>query len=114
MEFITDAILGAGALGASFYCWVLSRRLRQFNNLEKGVGGAVAILSAQVDDLTKTLDTAKGTADASSKSLESLTDRAETVAKKLELMVASMHDMEQSKASTTEPIFSHRMMKRGA
>lgn len=38
MEFITDAILGAGALGASFYCWVLSRRLRQFNNLEKGVG----------------------------------------------------------------------------
>ncbi|MEY8880171.1 hypothetical protein [Donghicola sp. XS_ASV15] len=114
MEFIIDALLGAGALGASIYCLELSRRLRQFNNLENGVGGAVAVLSAQVDDLTKTLDTAKGTADASNKSLESLTDRAETVAKKLELMVASLHDMEETKPTTAEPIFSHRMMKRGA
>lgn len=113
MEFVIDALLGAGALGASIYCMVLSRRLRQFNNLENGVGGAVAVLSAQVDDLTKTLDNAKGTADASNKSLETLTDRAETVAKKLELMVASMHDMEEAKTAA-EPIFSHRMMKRGA
>ena len=114
MEMIADILLVTGALGAGLYCFVLARRLSRFNDLETGVGGAVAVLSAQVDDLTKTLDTARGTADASNKSLESLTDRAETVAKKLELMVASMHDMEQTKAPTAEPIFSHRMMKRGA
>jgi len=93
MEFIADILLVAGALGAGFYCFVLSRRLSRFNDLENGVGGAVAVLSAQVDDLTKTLQSAQGTAVASSGSLEELTDRAEAVAKRLELMVASMHDL---------------------
>lgn len=112
MEFLADIILGAGALGAGIYCMVLSRRLRRFNDLEKGVGGAVAVLSAQVDDLTKTLESAKGAADDSNKSLETLTDRAEGVAKKLELMVASMHDID-ARPEMREPIFSHRMMNRG-
>lgn len=93
MELIADILLVAGALGAGFYCFVLARRLRRFNDLENGVGGAVAVLSAQVDDLAKTLEAAQNTASSSTQSLEGLTDRAETVAKRLELMVASMHDL---------------------
>jgi hypothetical protein len=93
MELIADILLVAGALGAGFYCFVLARRLRRFNDLENGVGGAVAVLSAQVDDLAKTLEAAQSTASSSTQSLEGLTDRAETVAKRLELMVASMHDL---------------------
>ena len=54
MELVADILLVAGALGAGVYCFVLARRLNRFNALEKGVGGAVAVLSAQVDDLTKT------------------------------------------------------------
>jgi hypothetical protein len=93
MEYIADILLVAGALGAGFYCYVLARRLSRFNDLEKGVGGAVALLSSQVDDLTKTLNDARVVADSSTTSLDGLTVRAEDVAKRLELLVASMHDL---------------------
>ena len=93
MELIADIFLIAGALAAAFYCIVLSRRLSRFNDLEKGVGGAIAVLSAQVDDMTKALSSAQGTAQGSTEALEGLTDRAEAVAKRLELLVASMHDL---------------------
>lgn len=93
MDLIADILLVAGALGAGLYCFVLARRLTRFNDLETGVGGAVAVLSAQVDDLTKTLMSAQKTAGASTETLEQLTDRAEGVAKRLELLVASMHDL---------------------
>ena len=41
MDLIADIFLIAGALGAGFYCIVLSRRLSRFTDLENGVGGAV-------------------------------------------------------------------------
>ena len=94
MELIADILLVAGALGAGFYCYILARRLSRFNDLENGVGGAVAVLSAQVDDLSKTLQSAQSAAGESSASLQQLTERAEGVAKRLELLVASMHDLE--------------------
>ena len=62
MEVIADILLVAGALGAGFYCFILARRLSRFTDLENGVGGAVAVLSAQVDDLTKTLGAAQQSA----------------------------------------------------
>ncbi|NIZ60482.1 hypothetical protein DL239_05770 [Sedimentitalea sp. CY04] len=93
MEMIADILLVAGALGSGLYCFVLARRLNRFNDLEKGVGGAVAVLSAQVDDLNKSLVAARAMSDGSTKSLEALTGRAETVAQRLELMMASMHDL---------------------
>lgn len=109
MEMIADILLVAGALGAGFYCFILARRLTRFTDLENGVGGAVAVLSAQVDDLTKTLNAAQATAGESSRSLQELTDRAEDVARRLELLVASMHDLPQSNgaapADGAEPVF---------
>ena len=103
MEMIADILLVAGALGAGFYCFILARRLARFNDLENGVGGAVAVLSAQVDDLTKTLQAAQHTAGASTQSLEGLTHRAEGVAKRLELMVASMHDLPDPGTASPAP-----------
>lgn len=93
MELIADVLLAAGALGAGLYCLVLGRRLNRFNDLEKGVGGAVAVLSAQVDDLTKTLSAAQATAAASAQTLTDLTQRAENMSRKLELQMASLHDV---------------------
>ena len=93
IRVISDILLVAGALGAGFYCYILARRLARFNDLEYGIGGAVAVLSAQVDDLAKTLVSAQKTAASANVTLEGLTDRAETVAKRLELLVASMHDL---------------------
>lgn len=111
VEMIADVLLVAGALGAGMYCYVLARRLSRFNDLENGVGGAVAVLSAQVDDLTKTLQAAQSAANGSSKSLEELTDRAESVSRKLELLVASMHDLPaedppQAPEEPQEPVFA--------
>lgn len=109
MDVIADILLVAGALGAGFYCFILARRLTRFTDLENGVGGAVAVLSAQVDDLSKTLDTARKTAGESRESLEELTERAEDVARRLELLVASMHDLPEDTPppdqSQADPLF---------
>ena len=93
MAFLADILLAAGALGAGFYCYVLSRRLRGFTDLEKGVGGAVALLSAQVDDLTRALRGAQEQAAASEARLARTTAEAEAAARRIELLVAAMHDL---------------------
>ena len=102
MELVADFLLVAGAMGAGFFCYVLARRLNRFNDLEKGVGGAVALLSGQVDDLAKTLVAARETSDGSNAALDDLTGRAEAVAQRLELMMASMHDIPDTSASVQD------------
>ena len=122
MEFIADILLAAGAIGAGIYCFVLGRRLNRFNDLEKGVGGAVAVLSAQVDDLTRTLNAARKTASVSAETLTDLTQRAEDMSRRLELQMASLHDIPDkanqvpppiaappaSKPAPTAPMFARR------
>lgn len=93
MQFVADILLVTGAIGVAFYCFTLSRRLSRFTNLEQGVGGAVAVLSAQVDDLTKALEAARAASTESEASLGDLTTRAEDVARRLELNIASLHDL---------------------
>ena len=102
MELVADILLVAGAIGAGFYCYILARRLNRFNDLEKGIGGAVAVLSAQVDDLTKTLTAARETSEGSNSALTDLTYRAEAVAGKLELMMASLHDLPDKPGAPAE------------
>lgn len=110
MDLIADIFLLAAALGATFYCIVLSRRLNRFTDLEKGVGGAIAALSAQVQDMTRTLKSAQGAASESASSLGALTGRAEDAARRLELLVAAMHDLppvpaaKPAPAQTTTPV----------
>lgn len=93
MDLIADVFLAAGAFGAAFYCFVLQRRLTRFTRLENGMGGAIAVLSAQVDDLTKALKSAQVAAADSTQRLDGLTDRAEAATTRLELMLSSLHDL---------------------
>jgi hypothetical protein len=93
MDLIADILLVAGSFGAAVYCYVLATRLKRFTTLESGMGGAIAVLSAQVDDMTVALEKARGAANGSAESLESLTARGEAVAKRLELLVAALHDL---------------------
>lgn len=110
MVLISDILLIAGAFGAGLYCYVLSRRLRRFTDLEKGVGGAVAVLSAQVDDLTKTLAQAQTTATSSVNRLDDVSARAEAAGRHLELLVASLHDLPDPAVPTSgeSPFFVRR------
>lgn len=116
MALIADILMTAGALSAAFYCIVLSRRLTRFNDLEKGIGGAVAVLSAQVDDLKTMLGAAQTAASTSTDKLEKLTSNAEKVAQRLELLVASMHDLPLATEANSdvpeepgdEPVFARK------
>ncbi len=123
MEIFADLLLALGAFGAGAYCLILGRRLNRFNDLEKGVGGAVAVLSVQVDDLNKSLVSAQETAATSAKTLTELTERAEDMSRRLELQMASLHDIPQDKEPeapsreepleppkpSTTPMFSRRV-----
>lgn len=118
MAFVADILLVAGALGAGLYCHVLSRRLRKFTDLEKGVGGAVAVLSAQVDDLSKALSHAQLTASTSVETLAQVNERAEASARRLQLLIASTIDepeaKPQPKASQSDsPFFVRRSQEEG-
>lgn len=104
MDLIADILLVAGAFGAAVYCYVLGRRLKRFNALETGVGGAVAVLSGQVDDLTRTLEAAQETAANSATQLTNLTERAAEISRQLELQMACLHDIPERPApSAGEP-----------
>lgn len=93
MSLLADLLASFAALAAGAYCFVLARRLKRFNQLENGMGGAIAVLSAQVDDMTRALERAQATATMSERQLRDLTERAEKGAEKLELLLASLHDL---------------------
>lgn len=114
MELIADFLMIAGTFGASIYCYVLAARLKRFSTLETGMGGAIAVLSAQVDDMTRALDKAGGIAKGSAAGLEALTGRAELVAEKLQLLMASMHDLPEPShavAAESEPATGDRKLR---
>lgn len=102
MALIADILMAAGSFGAAIYCYVLSARLKKFTALESGMGGAIAVLSAQVDDMTRALEQARTAAGGSASSLEGLTLRGESVAARLELLVAAMHDLPDAAAPRAE------------
>jgi len=108
MQFVADILMGLGALGAMAYCWVLARRLKRFNQLENGMGGAIAVLSAQVDDMTRALNRAQATAASSAQELSSLTERAEQGAHRLELMLAALHESPGGEVESRR----HRVLRR--
>lgn len=93
MTLIADILLLAATLAAAVYCYVLAGRLRRFTALETGMGGAIAVLSGQVDEMTRALEKAQQVAGQSGQRLAVLTSRAEELSTRLELMVASMHDI---------------------
>ena len=93
MDMIADYLLLAATLGALLYCYILAARLRRFTTLESGMGGAIAVLSAEVDEMTRALERAQGIASQSEERLVGLTERADRLAVRLELLVAALHDL---------------------
>lgn len=102
MTLIADVLLAASAFGAGFYCFILARRLNNFTKLENGMGGAVAVLSAQVDDLTEVMRAAQSSAEAQTLRLDQINSRADAAAIRLELLMSSLHDLPDVEASRAE------------
>jgi hypothetical protein len=103
MELIADVLLTAGAFGAGLYCYILGLRLKKFTTLETGMGGAIAVLSAQVDDMTRALEAARSSATGSVSSLDELVLRSESAARRLELLLASLHDLPDAQTAAPGP-----------
>lgn len=103
MQLIADMLMIAATVGAAIYCLVLAARLRRFTTLETGMGGAIAVLSAQVDDMTRALEKAKVVASTSEQNLQELTTRAEALSRRLELLMASLHDLPEPVAKPKRP-----------
>ena len=84
MEYISDILLGLGALAAAAYCVVLSKKLNRLSGLDQELGTAIALLSKQVDEMTKVLGSAQSAADGARTDLQQATERAEEVAAQLQ------------------------------
>ncbi len=84
MELLSDGLLIAAAATAALYCWVLSRRLSDLKDMDKGLGGAIASLSDRVEKTRTSLADTRETTTAIARDLAELTHRAELAAKRLE------------------------------
>lgn len=93
IDLIADALLLGGALSACLYCFVLSRRLKKLASFESGLGGAIAVLSTQVDDMQRVLKETEATAGEASSQLRDLVQEAEDVAGNLDVLLASLSDI---------------------
>ncbi|MCC5955909.1 MAG: hypothetical protein JJU07_07395 [Natronohydrobacter sp.] len=100
MGLLIDLVIAVAALLAAAYCMVLSRRLRALTRLDGDVGKAIAVLSQQVDALTRALHQAEKTNAQASSALDAQIDRADATARRLELMMAA----QQGGAKNTPPM----------
>ncbi len=103
MTYAADALLLVASLGAGIFCLILSRRLSKLSRIDNGLGGAIAVLSAQVDDMSKALTETKSGSEGSAQKLEALNREARTLAEELELMLAACHDLNQPSSPAQTP-----------
>ncbi len=103
MEYFSDIFLGVAAICAAIYCLLLSRKLSRFRGLDQDLGGAIAVLSKQVDEMTEVLQNAQKSAEASSAELQEISERAETASDKLEMLVAAVQDLPDPVAAQPQP-----------
>lgn len=69
VEYVFQAALLVASIGLALFCLVLSRRLRRLNDLETGLGGAIAVMAAEVDRLEVAMRIARDDATAASEAL---------------------------------------------
>lgn len=78
IDTILQACLTLASVGLGLFCAILARRLRRLNDLETGLGGAIAVMSAEVDRLEKAIRNARAEAAQAS---QALADEIETARK---------------------------------
>lgn len=71
IETILQTALAAASVGLAGFCLLLARRLRRLNDLESGLGGAIAVMAAEVDRLEHAIRAARAEATEASESLAS-------------------------------------------
>lgn len=73
---ILQAALLVFSVGLAFFCFLLARRLRRLNDLETGLGGAIAVMSSEISRLERSIHAAKTEALMATQGLASEIERA--------------------------------------
>ncbi|MEX3017533.1 DUF6468 domain-containing protein [Gymnodinialimonas hymeniacidonis] len=92
LTYGADLLVILASLGAMGYCIVLSRRLNRLTSFDKGLGGAIAVMSSQVDEMKAALREAKAGSDGAGQQLHELVHQARDISTELEMMIAACHD----------------------
>lgn len=99
---IADLLMITASGAAGLYCLILSRRLSRLTSFDKGIGSAIAVLSAQVDDMKAALAEAKTGTDGAGAQLLDLVRQAREISGELELMIAACHDFAEQALVTQD------------
>lgn len=107
IEHLLQGALLLASLGLAVFCVILARRLRRLNDLETGLGGAIAVMAVEVDRLERAIRTARDEATRASEALadEIVTARQERAIWDLrqKIAVAAGPDPAASPAATSGP-----------
>ncbi|AHM03720.1 hypothetical protein roselon_01332 [Roseibacterium elongatum DSM 19469] len=95
-SYAADILLFLASFGAAAYCMILSRRLARLSSFDKGIGGAIAVMSAQVDDMQRALAEARTGSDGAGQHLNDLVRQARDISAELEMMIAACHDFAET------------------
>ena len=87
MEMIIDFMLLAASGAATFYCFILSRKLEALKNTEKGLGATIATMSHTVDQARATVTLAKESSADSIKELTPLIEETKEILPQLTEMI---------------------------
>ena len=69
VEHLLQAGLLLASIGLAIFCLTLARRLKKLNDLELGLGGAIAVMAAEVDRLEQAIRGARAEASDASERL---------------------------------------------
>lgn len=98
LGLISDVLLLAATGGMALWCRVLTKRLKAFNDLDTGLGGTIAALKLQADDLQASIAVATEHAHDRGAALDEATTRADDRIGRMEMLLTSLEDLEAEAA----------------
>ena len=103
MGLLMDGLLLAACLFAGGYCWVLSRRVQDLKNLDRGLGGSIVNLTRQIELARTTLDEARGASEKTREELTTLVAKAESATGQLRMTLATVRTATPPPAPKADP-----------
>ncbi|MDB6182662.1 hypothetical protein [Paracoccus fistulariae] len=108
VEYLFQAVLVMASVGLAFFCLILSRRLRRLNDLETGLGGAIAVMAAEVDRLEVAMRAAR---DDATEAGEALTQSI-TAARKERALWDLRQKIDRAAASPETTVVATRRLRK--
>lgn len=93
MEMIVNFMLLAASGAATFYCFILSRKLEALKNTEKGLGATIATMSHTVDQARSTVTLAKESSAQSINELKPLIEETKDILPQLTEMIDVLSEL---------------------